>query len=166
MTGDVSRVKLLVTLGGGGFHLETQSLLRRLGNHYEYSFIMGEDCAVPSELLRAPVHRIRPFALLREPQLWKRIPAFSIALLQTFRALRKAQPDCVVCVGAAMAVPLGVAARVMRIPVVYIESITRFERPSLTATIMARLRLADRLYVQWPDSVHLYRGGIYRGTIL
>jgi UDP-N-acetylglucosamine:LPS N-acetylglucosamine transferase len=161
-----SRVKLMVTLAGGGFLLEAQSLLRRLGDGYEYCYITADDCMVPEEYSHAEVSYLRSFARLGEPHLWQRLPAFLHAIVQAHRALLRSKPDFVVCVGTALSVPICVAARVMRIPSAYIDSITRFERPSQTAKIISHLRLADRVYVQWPDSVHLYPGGIYRGTVL
>lgn len=156
----------MVTLGGGGFLLEAQSLLRRLGSEYDYCYVTGEDCMVPKELAGAEIYKLRSFALLGEPHLWQRVPAFLKAMVQASRALSRAKPDCVICVGSALAVPVGLAARRRGIRTVFIESITRFERPSVTARLVSLLRLADRFYVQWSDSVHLYRNGIYRGTVL
>jgi UDP-N-acetylglucosamine:LPS N-acetylglucosamine transferase len=161
-----SRMKLMITLGGGGFLLEAQSLLRRLGTDYEYCYITGEDCIVPKELVGAEIYKMRPFALLGEPHLWQRVPAFLKALVQAYRSLSRSKPDCVICVGSAMAVPMCLAARTLGVRTVFVESITRFERPSVTARLVSHLRLADRVYVQWPDSTHLYRNGIYRGTVL
>jgi UDP-N-acetylglucosamine:LPS N-acetylglucosamine transferase len=160
------RIKLMVTLAGGGFLLEAQSLIRRLGADYDYCYITSEDCMIPAELSGAEIYRMRPFALLAEPHLWQRIPAFIRALFQAHQALSKTRPDCIICVGSAMAVPMGIAAKILKIRLVYVESITRYERPSLTARLVSRFRLADRLYVQWPDSTHLYPSGIYRGTVL
>ena len=161
-----SRIKLMVTLGGGGFLLEAQSLLRRLGMEYEYCYMTGDDCMVPKELIGAEIYKMRSFAVLGEPHLWQRAPAFLKALLQAYRSLSRSKPDCVICVGSAMAVPMGLAARALGIRSVFVESIARFERPSVTARLVSQLRLADRLYVQWPDSTHLYRNGICRGTVL
>jgi len=156
----------MVILAGGGYLLETQCLLRGLGDQYDYCYITADDCMVPSELSDAEVYRMRSFAVLGKPHFWQRVFPFLHAHFQAHAALSKARPDCVVCVGTAMAVPLGLAAKTLGIRLVYVESITRYERASLTARLVARLRLADRLYVQWPDSTHLYRGGIYRGTVL
>ena len=156
----------MVTLAGGGFLAEAQCLMRRLGDDCQYCFTIFDDCTVPDALSGADISHMRQFALLREKRVWKRIPAFLVALVQAYKALLRTKPDCVVCMGTAMAVPLCIAARSMRIPSIYIESITRFERPSFTAKLIAYLKLANRLYVQWPDAVHLYPGGIYRGTIL
>ncbi len=161
-----SRLKLMVTLGGGGFLLESQSLLRRLGADYDYCYITGEDTIVPKEFAGTEIYRITPFAILGKPHLWQRVPAFFKASAQTYKSLRRAKPDCIVCVGSAMAVPLGLAARMLGIRLVFVESITGFGRPSLTARLVSHLRLADRLYVQWPDSIRFYRNGIYRGTVL
>jgi hypothetical protein len=160
------RIKLMVTLGGGGFLLEAQSLLRGLGTDFDYCYITSDDCMVPKELAGAEIYRIRSFAVLGEPHLWQRGPAFLRALVQAYQALRRSKPDCVICVGSAMAVPIGLAARVLGIRSVFVESITRYDRPSMTARLVLLLRLANRFYVQWPDSTHLYRKGVYRGTVL
>jgi hypothetical protein len=49
---------------------------------------------------------------------------------------------------------------------VFVESITRVKRPSLTGRILSRFRLCDRLFVQWPEAVKLYKGAIYDGAVL
>jgi UDP-N-acetylglucosamine:LPS N-acetylglucosamine transferase len=158
--------KMMVTLTGGGFLLEAQSLLRRLGDEFDYCYATGDDCIVPEGLTVAPVVYLRTFARLAQPHLWQRIPAFLVSLVQAFRGLRRLRPDYLVCVGTALAIPLCIAARVLHVRSVYIESFARFEKPSMTARIICRFKLANRIYVQWPDSVHLYAGGIYRGTVL
>ncbi len=156
----------MITLGGGGFLLEAQNLIRTLGLGYEYCYVTGEDCVVPNDLTNARVYLMRPFALFGRPHLWQRVPAFVTALVQAYRSISDSKPDCVICVGTAMAVPLGIASRFLGVHCVFVESIARFRRPSITARLMLRLGLADRLYVQWPDSVELYPGGLYRGTVM
>ena len=161
------RIKLMVTLAGGGFLLESQSLLRRLGDEYDYCYITADDSLVPAELSDAEVYRIRSsFAVLERPHWWQRVFPFLHAFIQARSALSRARPDCVVCVGTALAVPIGIAAKMLRIRSVFVESMARFERPSRTARLVSRFGLADRLYVQWPDATQLYRDGIYRGTVL
>src|SRR5579859_1382354 len=134
----LSTPKLLVGLGGGGFLLESQSLLRRLGTACRYAYIISEDCAVPPNLIGAEIHKMRPIALLSEPHWWQRVPAFLTALMQTYNAVTQSKPDCVLCVGSAMAVPLYIVARLSGIRTVFIESITRFDRPSMTAKLVSQ----------------------------
>ncbi len=78
-------------------------------------------------------------------------------------ALRE-RPDLrgVISTGAAIAVPAFLAARGRRLPRLYIESIARVSRPSLTGRMVRWSRLAD-LRVQYPELAHgpwRYEGGL------
>ncbi|WP_448625855.1 glycosyltransferase [Geodermatophilus sp. URMC 64] len=67
------------------------------------------------------------------------------------RILEEARPAAVVSTGAGVALSAFLAARSLRIPAHYVESIARFDGPSMTGRIVAGLRLA-RLYtphVEW-----------------
>jgi beta-1,4-N-acetylglucosaminyltransferase len=81
-----------------------------------------------------------------------------------WRTLRRLRPDVVVTTGAAIAVPFAWIARGLRIRVVYIESITRIDRPSLSCRLIAPV--ADRVYVQWPELTQAVRNARYAGAVL
>jgi UDP-N-acetylglucosamine:LPS N-acetylglucosamine transferase len=70
-------------------------------------------------------------------------------LIVAFRLLRELRPRAVVTAGAGVAVPFAWLARCFGTRVVYVESITRVETPSLSCRLIAPV--ADRLYVQWPE---------------
>lgn len=160
-------MKLLVTLGGGGYLWEAQKLIQQLGNNsFRYAFVTGDDCMVPDEYRACEIYRLKSFATIGRPHYWQTIPGLLCACFQAYKILLRSKPDCVLCVAAPSGVPLGVAARMLNIRLVFVESVTRFERPSLTARIVMRLGLADRFYVQWPDCISLYPDAIYRGTVL
>ncbi|MGX5654029.1 glycosyltransferase [Geodermatophilus nigrescens] len=72
------------------------------------------------------------------------------ALGHIWRAVRRERPEVVVSTGAAVAVSAFLAARLFRVPCVYIESVARLEGPSLAGRLVAALRLAD-LYTQQPS---------------
>jgi beta-1,4-N-acetylglucosaminyltransferase len=79
------------------------------------------------------------------------------------RVLRETQPQVIVTTGAAIAVPFAWLARGRGAKVVYIESFARTESPSLTCAIIRRV--ADRVYVQWPELVRLVPGSAYAGSV-
>jgi beta-1,4-N-acetylglucosaminyltransferase len=66
-----------------------------------------------------------------------------------FALLRRFRPRAIVTAGAGIAVPFAWLARLFGCKVVYVESITRIDRPSLSCRLIAPV--ADRLYVQWPE---------------
>jgi beta-1,4-N-acetylglucosaminyltransferase len=80
------------------------------------------------------------------------------------RLIDELSPTILVSTGAAMCVPFAWMARRRGIKVVYIESITRIEAPSLTCRLVCRA--ADRVYVQWPDLVDKVPGSVYVGSVL
>jgi hypothetical protein len=49
---------------------------------------------------------------------------------------------------------------------VFIESVTRVRKPTLTGRIISGLRLADRFFVQWPHLARMYRRAEYTGRLV
>lgn len=80
------------------------------------------------------------------------------------RLIGELRPKIIVSTGAAMCVPFAWVARVRRVNVFYIESVTRIDSPSLTCRLVRPV--ASRLYVQWPDLAKRVRGSIYVGSVL
>ena len=80
------------------------------------------------------------------------------------RVHTRVRPRMLVTTGAATAVPFAWVAWLRRVPIVYVESLTRIERPSLSCRLIAPL--ADRVYVQWPELARAVPKGRYAGTVL
>jgi UDP-N-acetylglucosamine:LPS N-acetylglucosamine transferase len=66
-----------------------------------------------------------------------------------WRLVRRERPRAVITTGAGVAVPFAWTARMLRIPVVYVESFTRIYGLSLSARLIAPA--AERIYVHWPE---------------
>jgi UDP-N-acetylglucosamine:LPS N-acetylglucosamine transferase len=81
-----------------------------------------------------------------------------------WRVVRETRPQAVLTTGAATAVPFAWIARIHGARVVYVESLTRIHRPSLSCRLIAPI--AARMYVQWPELVESVRGARYAGTVL
>ena len=78
--------------------------------------------------------------------------------------LRRRRPDAILSTGAGIAVPFFLVGKLMRIRLVYVESITRSESLSLTGRLV--YRLADRFFVQWPQlAAELDRADFAGGVI-
>jgi UDP-N-acetylglucosamine:LPS N-acetylglucosamine transferase len=78
--------------------------------------------------------------------------------------LRRHRPRAVVTTGAGVAVPFCWLGRVLGINVVYIESLTRLETPSLSCRLIGPF--ANRTYVQWAELARTMPGARYVGNIL
>jgi beta-1,4-N-acetylglucosaminyltransferase len=68
-----------------------------------------------------------------------------------WRVIRRVRPTVVLTTGAGVAVPFAWIARLRGARVVYVESFTRIDRPSLSCRLIAPA--ANRIYAQWPELV-------------
>jgi beta-1,4-N-acetylglucosaminyltransferase len=84
-------------------------------------------------------------------------------LLVARRTLRDVRPRVVLTTGAGVAVPFAWLARLRGTRVVYVESFTRIEEPSLTCRLVAPV--ADRVYAQWPELLEAVPKARYAGNV-
>jgi UDP-N-acetylglucosamine:LPS N-acetylglucosamine transferase len=80
-----------------------------------------------------------------------------------WRILRRVRPRAVVTTGAGVAVPFAWLGRLTGARVVYVESFTRIDGPSLSCKLIKPV--ADRVYVQWPELAEVVGGSRYRGNL-
>ena len=80
------------------------------------------------------------------------------------RELRRRRPDVVVSTGAAVAFPFFLAARMMRIPTVYVEVYDRIDSPTLTGRLCRPL--ATLFCVQWSEQTVFYKGSQLVGSLM
>jgi UDP-N-acetylglucosamine:LPS N-acetylglucosamine transferase len=84
-------------------------------------------------------------------------------LLVARRTLRDVRPRVLLTTGAGVAVPFAWLARPRGVQVVYIESFTRIEGPSLTCRLVAPF--AQRVYAQWPELTRAVPKARYAGNV-
>jgi UDP-N-acetylglucosamine:LPS N-acetylglucosamine transferase len=70
-------------------------------------------------------------------------------LVFAWRVVRVARPHVVITTGAGVAVPFAWMARLRGASIVYVESLSRIEGPSLSYRLISPI--AERRYVQWPE---------------
>ena len=84
-------------------------------------------------------------------------------LVLAWRTVRRLRPRALVTTGAGVAVPFAWIARLHGVRVVYVESFTRIEGPSLTGRLVGPI--AHRSYVQWPEMAELVHRARYAGNV-
>ena len=147
----LSRPRVLTVVPGAGFTFETGCLLRRLEGfdltylRTSYGGEPGKDGLPPGEWFP-----VRPFATLTKPSHLENLLAFIDAFFATLRILGARKVDLVLAVGTPHGVPMLLAGRLCNVRTVFVESITRVDRLSAVGRLVLRLRLASRLFVQWP----------------
>jgi beta-1,4-N-acetylglucosaminyltransferase len=80
------------------------------------------------------------------------------------RLLVTERPDMILTTGSGVAAPFIWLAGVLRIPTVFVESITRINELSLTARMVRPF--VTKMLVQWPELEPKYRGVEYHGRIV
>ena len=166
----MERKRIMITLTGGGFLWQSKSLLKNLGNNYEYHFILPAYPTWKPELTNIPVegkvHYVSIVTTYADKAFWRKTRNILLCLRDTYKIVRKVNPSAIICMGTSIAIPLFFWAKVFRNKAIFIESITRVTKPSLAGRIISSLRLCDRFYVQWPEAVKLYKRSVYKGTVL
>lgn len=94
----------------------------------------------------------------------RNIPNLVRNLVLAVRHVHRVRPDVVVSTGAAVAVPFFVVARLLRIPVVYVEVFDRIDSPTLSGRLCRPI--STRFCVQWPEQQAHYRGSVVIGPLL
>jgi beta-1,4-N-acetylglucosaminyltransferase len=84
-------------------------------------------------------------------------------LVLAWRTLRRVRPRVLLTTGAGVAVPFAWIGRMLGVRIVYVESFTRIEGPSLTGRLVAPI--AHRAYVQWPEMEGALRNARYAGNV-
>jgi hypothetical protein len=80
------------------------------------------------------------------------------------KLLHRLRPKAIVTTGAGLAVPFAWVGRLYGAKIVYIESLTRIERPSLSYRLIRPV--TDRVYVQWPELASTVHEARFVGNVL
>jgi UDP-N-acetylglucosamine:LPS N-acetylglucosamine transferase len=79
------------------------------------------------------------------------------------RVIRRLRPRVLVTTGAGVAVPFCWIGRLYGARIVYVESLSRIEGPSLSCRLIAPV--ASRVYAQWPELAEAYGRARYVGSV-
>jgi beta-1,4-N-acetylglucosaminyltransferase len=91
------------------------------------------------------------------------VPNLLRNMVLAVKVLRRSRPRVVVTTGAGVAVPFAWVGRLFGAHVVYVESFTRIEGPSLSCRLISPV--ANRLYVQWPELADRVHGSRFVGNV-
>jgi beta-1,4-N-acetylglucosaminyltransferase len=96
------------------------------------------------------------------------VGTIALAWLRNFalawRVMGTLRPKVILTTGASTAVPFAWVGRLRGARVVFVESVTRIEKPSVSCRLI--VPFADRVYVQWPELLEALPRARYAGTVL
>ena len=136
-------MKICIVSSCGG-HLTEVRCLKPAYEHYEHFYVLNDNAILPSDM------QGKTFFIAHSERDWK----FLVNLLEAFRILLKERPAIILSTGAGPVVPFALVGRMLfRTRVVFVETITRIEKPSMTGKIM--YFLAHDFFYQW-ESLQKY----------
>jgi beta-1,4-N-acetylglucosaminyltransferase len=142
--------RLLVVCSSGGHLLQMQEL-REAWEPFERVWVTF-DKSDSRSLLRDErvVHAHSPTN--------RNIPNLLRNLRLAYRVLRTERPSAILTTGAGVAVPFAWMGRMLGVPTIYVESVTRIDGLSLSARLIRPV--ATRMYAQWPELAQASAGRI------
>jgi UDP-N-acetylglucosamine:LPS N-acetylglucosamine transferase len=155
MTGAHDRVDVLLVCSSGG-HLQQMLALKPAWEPYSHVWVTFDKSDARS-LLRAErvVYAHSPTN--------RNLKNLLRNLVLAWRTLRRLRPRVLLTTGAGVAVPFAWLGRVTGVKIVYVESFTRIEGPSLTGRLVGPI--ANRTYVQWPEMEGRIAKARYAGNV-
>lgn len=147
-------MKVCIVSSCGG-HLTEVRLLRPAYDAFEHFYVLNDKAILPSDM------EGKTYFITHSERDWR----FFLNLIEAFSILRRERPDVILSTGAGPVVPFAIMARFLfRARVIYVETLTQVERPSLTGRIMRYL--ANRLFYQWESLARYFPRGEYGGPLL
>lgn len=147
-------MKVCVVSSCGGHLTEIRELLPVYGK-YDHFYVIAKRIELPRDMQGRTYfirHAERNLYLL-------------VNFMEAWKILRRERPDVILSTGASPVVPFAIVGRLFfGVKVIFIETLARIERPSLTGRIM--YRLADRFFYQWETLRSFFPKGEYGGSIL
>jgi beta-1,4-N-acetylglucosaminyltransferase len=150
------RADVLLACSSGG-HLLQLLALRPAFDGFSRVWVT-EDASDARSLLRGEQ------VVFPHPPTTRSLRQLLLDLPRAWRLLGQVRPRVVLTTGAGMAIPYAWLGRLRGARVVFVETVTRIEEPSLSCRLVARV--ADRVYVQWPELREQVPNARYAGTVL
>ncbi|MFA5238855.1 MAG: PssD/Cps14F family polysaccharide biosynthesis glycosyltransferase [Phycisphaerae bacterium] len=149
------KLRICVACSTGGHLVEVRQLAPVYGKyeHFYFTFSGG----VAEELKKTDRVRAIPNIVRRNPLSW------IVGAVLSAHAVLTERPDVVITTGAGIVVFFCVFAKLLGAKVIFIESMARIERPTLTARFL--YPFSDLFIVQWPGLQKYFPRAKYMGRL-
>jgi UDP-N-acetylglucosamine:LPS N-acetylglucosamine transferase len=145
--------KIAIVSSCGGHLAEARRLGAAYGA-YDHFFIVNDRIALPPEM------EGRTCFIRHSERDW----LFLVNLWEAWIILRREKPALLLSTGAGPAVPFSLVARLLGIPIIFVEISAQVTEPSLTGRLM--YYLADRFFYQWKPLSRYFPEAVYGGLLL
>jgi len=146
-------MKICIVSSCGG-HLTEVRTLKAVYGQYEHFYVINDHILLPEDM-RGKTHFIR-----HAERDWQVLVNF----IEAWTILRRERPAVILSTGAGPVVPFTLVGKLLGIKTVFVETLARITRPSLTGRLM--YRLADRFLYQWQSLKPFFPEGQYGGPLV
>jgi len=147
-------MKIGVVSSCGGHLTEVRALAPAYAR-YEHFYVLNDRALLPPDMAG------KTYFISHSERDWK----FFVNMWEAYRILHRERPDLLLSTGAGPAVPFALIGRLLfGCRIVFVETITRIDRPSLTGRLM--YRLAHDFFYQWPTLARFFPRGVYGGPLV
>lgn len=155
MNSSQNTIKICVACSTGGHLVEVKQLQQVYGKyeHFYFTFSGG----VAEELKKNSRVRDIPNVVRHSPLSW------IVGAVLSAHAVLAERPDVVISTGAGIVVFFCVFAKLIGAKLIFIESMARVERPTLTARFL--YPFSDLFIVQWPGLLKYFPRAKYMGRL-
>ena len=147
-------MKVCIVSSCGGHLTEVRRLKSKYGL-YDHFYVLNDKAILPQDM------KGKTYFITHSERDWR----FFINLFEALRILWRERPDVILSTGAGPVVPFAIIGRFFfRVRVIFIETITQVDTPSLSGRIM--YRLAHRFFYQWKTLKPFFPKGEFGGPLL
>lgn len=147
-------MKTCVVSSCGGHLTEVRALMAAYADNAHF-YVLNDQAMLPSDMVG------KTYFIAHSERDWK----FLLNLWEAFTILRRETPTAILSTGAGPAVPFAMIGRwLFGVRIVFVETMTRIEAPSMTGRIM--YWLAHDFYYQWPELERYFPKGRYGGLLI
>ena len=147
--------KKIIYLSSPGGHLVQLLKIAKYVNEKDIIFIINDRPGGRQEDFD-PIMKNKTYIITHaERKSWKQI----INFIEAFYYILKFRPRVFLSTGASPAVPFSLVSKLIGTKVIFVESLSRVNRPSLTGRIM--YKIADEFYIQWPNLKKIFPSALY-----
>jgi len=148
------QAKLCIVSSCGGHLTEVRCLLPAYRD-YPHFYVLNDKALLPDDM------QGRTEFITHSERDWK----FLLNLWEAWRILRRERPTLVLSTGAGPAVPFALVGRYLfGCRIVFVETITRVDRPSMTGRLM--YHIAHDFFYQWRSLERYFPRGRCEGPLL
>lgn len=146
-------MKICIVSSCGGHLTEVRCLLPAYQG-FQHFYVLNDKAILPPDM------KGKTFFITHSERDWR----FFLNLWEALRILWRERPSVILSTGAGPVVPFAIIGKLLfRTKVIFVETVTRIESPSLTARLM--YPISDDFFYQWKSLSRYFPKGVHGGPL-